>query len=50
MIFEIYFADLREEAKHRLLDFLDIAEEEGNFETVPLFIYEKGENDDEEKR
>jgi len=40
-IHEIFYRDLTEAAKQELLNFLDIAEPEGNFENTPLFIYEK---------
>ena len=44
---EIYFSDLNEEGKKKVLDFFKIEEKEGNFEFVPLFILEKEDNEND---
>jgi hypothetical protein len=43
---EIYFSDLNEEGKKKVLDFFKIKEKEGNFEFVPLFILEDIEEEE----
>ncbi|GEM_PF-1901673 len=46
--FPIYFRDLTEDAKKRFLEFLNITEEESNFDIAPLTIlYVEDDEDDE---
>ncbi len=40
-IFEIYFRDLSDKAKKRFLEFSELgSESEGNFEVLPLVVFE----------
>lgn len=44
--FEIYFRDLNEDAQKRLLEELKTKEEDENWETIPLAIFEREEEEE----
>jgi len=44
---EIYFSDLNEKGKNKILEFFEMEDEkDGNFEISPLFILEKGDEEE----